>query len=56
MLLLKFQIQPDRGHPVHPRAARKLSQTIPVEVMSGLRPLADRMSAIRCDNYSVIAR
>jgi hypothetical protein len=56
MLLLKFQIQPDREHPVRPRAARKLSKTIPLEAMSGLRPLADRMSAIRGDNYSVIAR
>src|SRR5258707_7476674 len=27
----KFEIQPDRGHPVRPRAARNLSETIPLE-------------------------
>jgi len=38
------------------RAQRANSLTHSLDEISGLRPLADRMSAIRCDNYSVVAR
>jgi hypothetical protein len=48
----KFQVHQDREHPVRPRAARKLSKTIPLEEMSGLRPPADRTSAIRYELLS----
>jgi hypothetical protein len=39
-------VKADRGQPVRPRAARSLFQASLSREVSGLRPLADRMSAI----------
>src|SRR6266436_7614917 len=43
----------ERGHPVRPRVARSLFQASLMREESGLRPLADRMSALRRVNSNL---